>query len=55
LCPRRERANIIKAERLGAKIFFIIRSFCTSSTAGKNEIKLHQELVWLVEWLLTEG
>lgn len=51
------RVNITEAERLGARAepFAITRPFCKSFTVGKNDIKLHQELVWLVGWLLTEG
>lgn len=52
-----ERVNITEAESLGARAesFVIIRPFCKSFTVGKTEVKLHQELVWLVGWLLIEG
>lgn len=50
-----ESVRIAEAGRLGAGSFVITRPFCKSYTVGKNELKLHQEWVWLVGWLLTEG
>lgn len=57
VCVLEGTVDITEAERLGARAepFAITRPLCKSFTVGKSEIKLHQELVWLVGWLLTEG
>lgn len=49
MCVWRERMRTTEAEVV------ITRPFCESYTVGENELKLHQEWVWLVGWLLTEG